>query len=325
MGGLDLFSAVRANGHWGKVENLKAPLNSGSDDFGIVFYPVKPEDALTVKANGLFTSNRPGGKGNDDIYHFSVPKTHLYALRGQVNRKVLEDPSDPNSPVKVQRPLPNTEVNLVALDEKGSPLLSTITDIHTDAQGRFFVMIDAEKNYKLSYSHENYYSVTGSANSFGFSRKDQDTVFANTLVALDSVYKTLVDVGKRFGGKILYGLDSANIRPSAAKVLDSLVVFLQQNPDIRFELGSHTDSRGSAESNMALSQRRADSAVAYLVRHGIDPHRIIARGYGETMIMNGCVDGVPCSEEQHQANRRTTLRQIDDSEQEPKNQLHPQQ
>ncbi|MFN9519478.1 MAG: OmpA family protein, partial [Bacteroidota bacterium] len=111
-------------------------------------------------------------------------------------------------------------------------------------------------------------------------------------------------------------LDKANIRSDAAKVLDTIVVLLSKYPKIRLELGSHTDCRSDSVYNRGLSQRRADSAVAYIVRQGVDSLRLIARGYGESMLVNDCAceGGVVkrrCSEEEHQMNRRTTFKLLD--------------
>jgi peptidoglycan-associated lipoprotein len=92
--------------------------------------------------------------------------------------------------------------------------------------------------------------------------------------------------------------------------LDRIVQVLVDNPTIRLELGSHTDSRATTEYNQKLSQRRADSAVAYIISKGIAPNRIIAKGYGESQLVNQCADGVTCTEEEHQLNRRTEFKVI---------------
>jgi len=90
--------------------------------------------------------------------------------------------------------------------------------------------------------------------------------------------------------------------------LDKLVAVLRDNPEITIELSSHTDSRASDDHNMDLSQRRAESAVEYIIDNGIDANRLIARGYGETRLINNCPNDVPCTEEQHQLNRRTEFK-----------------
>jgi outer membrane protein OmpA-like peptidoglycan-associated protein len=107
---------------------------------------------------------------------------------------------------------------------------------------------------------------------------------------------------------LYYDLDKSNIRADAGIELDKLVLILKQHPTMRIELSSHTDSRASDDYNMALSQRRAASAVGYLVKRGINKNRMIAKGYGETRLLNQCSNGVPCTEAEHQLNRRTEVK-----------------
>jgi len=113
---------------------------------------------------------------------------------------------------------------------------------------------------------------------------------------------------------IYYDLDKWNIRPDAATELDKLVMIMKENP-IKIELGSHTDCRASNEYNDKLSQRRAESAVKYIASRGISADRMIARGYGETQLVNDCRDGVKCTETQHQQNRRTEFRILEITQQ----------
>jgi outer membrane protein OmpA-like peptidoglycan-associated protein len=107
---------------------------------------------------------------------------------------------------------------------------------------------------------------------------------------------------------IYYDYDKADIRPDAAKELDKIVTLMRDNPGMTVELGSHTDARGNNQYNLNLSQRRAESAVAYIVEHGVDKSRIVAKGYGETTPVNKCRDGITCTDDEHQRNRRTELR-----------------
>ena len=107
---------------------------------------------------------------------------------------------------------------------------------------------------------------------------------------------------------IYYDYDKWNILPESAAELDKLVKIMKDNPGWKVELGSHTDSRGSDAYNMTLSQKRSDSAVAYIVDHGISKDRITAKGYGETQLVNRCANGVQCSDEEHRQNRRTEFK-----------------
>lgn len=104
---------------------------------------------------------------------------------------------------------------------------------------------------------------------------------------------------------IYFDLDKADIRPDAAKELDKIVELLNKYPNIKLSMESHTDSRNTDEYNMDLSERRAKATMQYLIDHGIDPERLQAKGFGESRPVNHCVDGVKCSEKEHQMNRRT--------------------
>ncbi len=116
---------------------------------------------------------------------------------------------------------------------------------------------------------------------------------------------------------IYYDLAKATLRPEAIKELDKMANVLRDNPALLIELGSHTDARGGAEENMQLSERRAQAAVDYIVSKGVNKARIVAKGYGETKLVNGCSDGMQCTEEMHQLNRRTEFRVTGISEFDP--------
>jgi outer membrane protein OmpA-like peptidoglycan-associated protein len=119
-----------------------------------------------------------------------------------------------------------------------------------------------------------------------------------------------ITIGKRFQlNNIYYDFDKWDIKPLAASTLDKLAVFLKDNPGITVELGSHTDARGSDDYNLVLSDKRAASAVKYLVdKQGIDVEKITSKGYGETQLVNKCDDGLSCTETEHQLNRRTEIK-----------------
>ncbi len=136
---------------------------------------------------------------------------------------------------------------------------------------------------------------------------------------LGNIELDTIEVGKRFQLKNLYyDFDKSNIRQDASKVLDKLAVFLKDNPGVSIELGSHTDARGSDDYNLSLSDRRAASAVEYLVTsHGLDVEKITSKGYGETQLVNRCDDGFSCSEDEHQLNRRTEIKVTGYSNEDP--------
>jgi len=131
----------------------------------------------------------------------------------------------------------------------------------------------------------------------------------NAKVILAEIGMEEIVIGKTFKlENIYYDLAKWNIRPDAARELNKLVRILNDNPEIIIELGSHTDSRGSNESNQTLSQKRAESAVEYIISKGISQHRISAKGYGENVLVNRCSNGVKCSKYEHQQNRRTEFK-----------------
>ena len=116
---------------------------------------------------------------------------------------------------------------------------------------------------------------------------------------------------------IYYDFDKWFIRPDAAKELDNLIAVMNDNPSLVFELGSHTDSRGGDAYNMQLSEKRAKAAVDYILDQGIYPDRISSKGYGETVIINQCVNGVKCSNRDHERNRRTEFKVVAINEEDP--------
>ena len=114
------------------------------------------------------------------------------------------------------------------------------------------------------------------------------------------------DLGKCFGIKMIYfDFDKSNIRTEAALDLEKILDVLNQYPTMKLDIRSHTDSRGSAKYNESLSDRRAKSTIKWLIQNGIKSNRLTAKGYGESQLVNKCSDGVECTEEEHQLNRRS--------------------
>lgn len=201
-----------------------------------------------------------------------------YAVEGRVR---LADTGQPTAGALVR-----------LMDENGK----LIEEIETAADGRYFFILEEDSNYTLEASYPDYLTlsedVSTSGLEKGISYKDF-TLFRpekGTVVKLDNIY---------------YDYNSDVIRPDAAKELDRLVKILKDNPSMSIELGSHSDSRGSDGYNLSLSKKRAKSAVNYLISQGIDSSRLVSKGYGETQIKNRCKNGVECSDEEHEVNRRT--------------------
>lgn len=289
FGGLDIFVVKRSGGKT-VVENLGEPVNSTGDDFGIFLFRAD---------RGFFTSNREGGKGDDDIYTFVNEDPDLrvvnYYLQG-----ITYTPD--SSGLRV---LPNTRVSL--LDGEGD----LMQDYVTGTDGKFFFRVYEDEDYELVGETDGYLvkrqSFTTKGKAVDVTKLTQlvTNVTLDTTIVLDKMELNKIFVLEN----IYYDLDSANIRPDAAVELDKLVQILIDNPEINIELSSHTDSIASVEYNQNLSQRRAQSAVNYLIQRGISPDRLVAKGYGELqpIARNTNPDGTD-NPEGRQKNRRTEFK-----------------
>jgi outer membrane protein OmpA-like peptidoglycan-associated protein len=284
MGGLDLFEATGSKNNWTNPQNLKYPINSPRDDFAIIF-----KEPGTM---GYFASNRNEGVGSDDIYSFEYspppPPEPTELILAVKTMEKLDDGTLVN--------LPGINVHYhfnESTEEISVPEISP---------GVYHTKIKCDETYMVHGTNPDFF-----ANSQEITTKCEtmnDTVFVEFVFDRIVIDKPIVIEN------IYYDYDKWNIRPDAAVELDNIVELLTDNPHIIIELGSHTDSRGSKRYNENLSQKRAESAVQYIVSNGISQERITAKGYGEYQLVNHCSDGVKCSEEEHQMNRRTEFRVI---------------
>jgi len=273
MGGLDIFSALRNAGGIGQIENLGYPFNSPQDDFGF---------SLNEKGGIVYlSSNRDNGLGNDDIYTVDQKMIIAFKLEGRVYDK------------KTNQPIAGALVTLTKVN--GSSLKA-----ETDENGGFKFNLSRESEYNLLGEKTNYRSDVENLATIGLT---------SSQVLVQNLYLEQVEINKAIRlENIYYDFDKWNIRPDAAIELDKLVKIMIDNPTIWIELGSHTDSRGKDNYNLTLSQKRAESAVQYIISRGIDKNRIAAKGYGETQLLNKCTNGVECSDADHQLNRRTEFK-----------------
>lgn len=272
MGGLDVFEAKIDGDRFTAVKNLGYPINSAQDDFAFLKIA-----ALT----GYISSNRDNGSGEDDIYSFAKQRELVFKLAGRVFDK------------KTNALLPNAIVSLKKLD--GQTL-----KVQTDAKGEFAFNLEKDADYELKGIKTGYRADTDSLST--------RSIAANTTINKD-LFLTQVEIDTPIRiENIYYDFDKSNIRKDASIELDKLVKIMKDNPNIWIELGSHTDSRGNDQYNQWLSQSRANSAVQYIIDRGIAKNRITAKGYGENKLLNKCANGVKCSEEQHQLNRRTEFK-----------------
>ncbi|HLU89227.1 MAG TPA: OmpA family protein [Cyclobacteriaceae bacterium] len=289
FGKLDIFVAETKDGQL-EVINLGKNINSIADDFGIFFTNYPKE--------GFITSNREGGLGDDDIYYFEdlTPKPKIVNVFLNVTTKE-------RSPDGQEEILPQTRVVVYDAAQK------MVGGDFTGAKGQVRFQLEVDADYSLVASKNGYFTQSLTYSTTGKTPDSVDLVQDITNVNLDTtiVLEQLVLEKAIVLENIYYDLDKADIRPDAAAELDKLVKILKDNPNIRIELSSHTDARASDAYNLDLSQRRAESAVEYLISQGIDPDRMVAKGYGETQLI---IENA-ATEEEHQTNRRTEFKVIE--------------
>ena len=284
QGGFDIF-ALDLNQKGAVPVHLSAPLNSAFDDFGLNW------DRQTN--NGVFTSNRPEGQGDDDLYVFTNTKP-LFEF--DYNARIIGKVLDKNTNL----PIANASVTLY--DNKGKELGRTTSNETGDF---VFEKVLSNATYTTQASKETY-STNDTRPSLALYERE----VATTIPLDQDQYKLEqgLDLAKALSLRHIYfDLDKSNIRKDAKVELEKIVEVLTQNPTIKIEIGSHTDSRQTKQYNQGLSQRRAKSTLDYLVKRGIAKSRLTAKGYGETQLVNNCADGVKCSEAEHQLNRRSTF------------------
>ena len=311
MGGLDIFKTYPYNGNWAPARNLRPPVNSGGDDFGYIV------DRKSTKADGVvqigyFSSTRADGVGADDIYSFEKiipppepekeePEVVEYKmiLDVYILEKIYDDPTDPNSKVLGRKPLDAATVE-VSIDKKKK-------NVTVGEDGLFSVNLRENTNYSFLASKEGYLNNIGKFTSRGIGKDPNNPVQRFELeIVLDKIFKDKEIVLEN----IYYDFDKWDIRQDAEPTLNDLAQNLSLNPTIRIQLSSHTDCRGAPRYNDELSQKRAQSAVDYLIGKGIDTERLVAKGYGESLPSIDCVCN-RCTDEQRQANRRTTFKIIE--------------
>lgn len=244
MGGLDLFKATQdSTGKW-HVENLKAPINSMGDDFGITFEGDKEK--------GFFSSNRNDARGYDHLYSFELPVITIF-IEGIV--------SDVD-----ENPIEDATVRIVGKDGLNEKVLAK-------KDGTYRVELERDIRYVMmasarGYLNQNFELKTGP-------EEKNETYIVDFY--LSPISKPVVIEN------IFYDFDKATLRPESQKALDEMIKMLNDNPNVTIELGAHTDRKGSDQYNERLAQRRAQSVVDYLIAGGIEKERLEAKGYGESI------------------------------------------
>jgi outer membrane protein OmpA-like peptidoglycan-associated protein len=281
LGGMDVFvSKINPNGTFGEIQNLGDGVNSPKDDFAYLID--------TKSRKGFVSSNRGGGQGYDDIYKF------LEIRRLKCEQELYGTVTD----FTTAQILPDAKISLFDSE------FNLVNTVVTDPSGNYTFAVECGKTYNVR------------AAKMDYTTKEQKVTIAmenngktNLPIALEKeACKVAVgdDLGKCFGIKMIYfDLDKYNIRTEAALDLEKILDVLNQNPTMKLDIRSHTDSRASFKYNEVLSDNRAKSTINWLVKNGVDSSRLTGKGYGETQLVNACSDDVKCTEAEHQLNRRS--------------------
>lgn len=313
MGGLDIFKTYLNNdGTWATPVNLQLPYNSGADDFGLLIDRTKDQEAF-IYQKGYISSTR-SNEGHEDIYYYELYKSgedevattkpkedesksnkaDLY-LAGKVLEEVFKIENDPNSGVKSKVGIPSPYIKV--LDQDGNDL-----EITANKRGLFIGNLTKGEQYIIQVKKQGYLNNEVAINTNDYDIGNENSYTINTEIILEKIFKGQEIVLSN----IYYDLDKDFIRDDAKPTLDLLADKLIQNPQISIELSSHTDCQGDADYNLDLSQRRAQSAVQYLIAKGISKDRLAAKGYGKTQLLDNCPCD-DCTADQHQKNRRTAF------------------
>jgi outer membrane protein OmpA-like peptidoglycan-associated protein len=356
LGGLDIYVSYKKNGVYSVPRNLGYPLNTSSDDFSLV--------TDHSGRHGLFSSNRPGGEGYDDIYAFSVKS---FFLDGHVVERLDSSQHIAGATVTLR-------------DEKGNALDTAISD----ARGRFSFDLSFDREYHFHVAKEGYTWVDSSAFSTRqrvlghtsiklglwrhslfakgiiYSNESQSELKGATVILTDlqtgkqdsvvtdstGIYRFLLQPGKNykigtshhgflpreleinthkiFDGNLLNDLvleevyidkvvvqfefDESDILDTELGKLDRMYKDLVRRPKTKLHISAFADSQGTHEHNQGLSDRRAAATVNYMIKKGIDRSRIEAKGFGESLLLNECSNGVDCEQHEHAVNRRAELK-----------------
>ncbi len=290
MGGLDIYMVPMGN-LFLEPTNLGPPLNSKNDDFSFVING--------KMRRGYFTSNRPQGKGGDDIYSFTQ-ETAIKSCSQTIEGVVKDE--DTKHLIK------DADVNI--FDDEGQWL----NRFSTGGDGKFLIKLNkCEKNYKLEATKKDYSNDFADILYSPDKKTHQVSLYIKKNEILAAAQKPKGRPELNVSEEMLYLdvktiqflLNRYNIRGKSAEELNKVVEIMKDNPSLVVEFGAHTDARGPDEWNMELSIKRAEQVVRYIVNKGINYRRVYGKGYGETMPLNHCVNDVDCTDPEHLVNRRT--------------------
>ena len=279
LGGLDIFATKIAFDEYDQpIVNVGEPVNSPFDDFAFIWN----------ESQGYFSSNREGGLGEDDIYAFEEKEPLVLDCLQEVTGTVYDRISN--------EVLAGATVKII--DEENKEISSTLTD----AKGNYVLMLDCSKGNFVRASRAGYVPAEEYlTKSYGKPRivdfyLERDVVtggFGDDLAKLLQL------------STIYFDLNKFDIRPDAEIEIQKVIVAMEKYPSLKIKVNAHTDSRGNDAYNLWLSQKRAESTVAYMISKGIAAERLQGEGFGEKRLVNECANGVSCSREKHQLNRRS--------------------
>lgn len=314
LGGMDIFmTTVNSRGEWSNPQNMKKPINSGADDFGLIIdrttntqgrYDYKAyftSSRMTDDSDNIFqltkfypTESEEEEPTEEEIAEETKKKIKIY-LAGKLVTNEYADPDDPNSEIIGKTTLKKIDVDISSIiDSK---------ELKSDDNGRFFMDLSDNTDYEISVSEEGYFNKVTKLELENIQEKASADTTINVEILMDRII-----VGKEIVlENIYYDLDKATIRRDALPALEELASMLKNNPSINVELSAHTDCRGTAFYNINLSQSRALSVTTYLIGEGISRDRLIAKGYGKSKPAADCKCN-DCTEEEHQTNRRTAFK-----------------
>ncbi|WP_413998272.1 OmpA family protein [Flavobacterium sp. W1B] len=280
LGGLDVFvSKMNSNSAFGEVQNVGTDVNSPMDDFAYLID--------TKSRRGFFSSNRAGGQGFDDIYKF------LETRRLVCEQLLYGEITD----LATAEILSDAKISLY--DSRFNLIKNTVSD----EKGNYSFAVECGETYNVRAEKTDY---TTKEQKITIAKDNGKTHLPIALEKAQCKVAVGDDLGKCFGIKMIYfDFDKSDIRVEAAIDLEKILDVMNQYPNMKLDIRSHTDSRGTFKYNEALSDRRAKSTIKWLIKNGVNKNRLIGKGYGENQLVNKCADGVECTEEEHQLNRRS--------------------
>ncbi len=291
LGGFDIYFSKWDGKEWSKAENAGKGFNSPLDDLG-----------LSIDDNGksgFMLSNR-GYKGKKRL-HNETCCNHVFKITARdLAVKLLVKVFDKDGELK------NAKVELVDLSKVKPKAPETKSNFNGND---FKFLLESDKSYKAVVSREGYKTGTIKFNTAGIF--DDFTVEKEITLVKAEPEVEIITINQPIRlNNIYYDFNDDKILPDAEDDLDKIMDLMNEYPEMVIELSSHTDVRGTTKYNQKLSQRRAESAKRYLTENGISAQRIKAVGYGESMILNRCKEGVDCTDEEHRFNRRTEFKII---------------